>query len=274
MNSPIITLLTDFGLEDAYVAQMKGQILSICPSARLVDITHAIPPQDVAYAALVLAQAVPYFPDGTVHVAVVDPGVGTDRRIIAVELMTRTEPGDKPARQRCVLPDNGLIGRLASRSEIVTVHEVRESRFWRSRISSTFHGRDIMGPVGAHWAAGTDCAAFGPRIETLPASGVWPEPTVEGPRTSGEIIAVDHFGNVITNLPAKALDTFDRQPVEIVVDGRRVVLQPVQTYGQQPVGTAVILAGSHELVEMAIVGGSAAERLDLRRGQRVTFARG
>lgn len=268
MSAPIITLLTDFGLEDAYVAQMKGQILSICPAAQLVDITHAVPAQDVALGALLLAQAVPYFPADTVHLAVVDPGVGTDRRIIAVELETRTESGAEATRQRCVLPDNGLVGRLASRSKIVAVNEIRESRFWRRRISSTFHGRDIMGPVAAHWAAGADRDAFGPPADDI-QPGIWPEPTVEGSQIRGEIVAIDHFGNAITNIPDSALQNFYSVDVEVSVGGRRLEFQPVRTYGQQPAGASVILSGSHELVELAVVDGSAAERLGLRRGQAV-----
>lgn len=268
MHPPIITLLTDFGLEDAYVAQMKGQILSICPTAQLIDITHAVPAQDIALAALLLAQAVPYFPADTVHLAVVDPGVGTERRIIAVELATRTEPGAEVTRQRCVLPDNGLVGRLASRSNVVAVNQVREPRFWRSQISSTFHGRDIMGPVAAHWAAGVDREAFGPRIDDL-QPGIWREPTLAGAHISGEIIAIDHFGNAITNVPDAALQNFYSIDVEVKIDGRRLEFQPVRTYGQQPAGASVILSGSHELVELAVVDGNAAERLGLRRGQAV-----
>jgi S-adenosylmethionine hydrolase len=273
MNAPLITLLTDFGVEDAYVAQMKGQILAICPTARVIDITHAIPPQDIAYAGLVLAQAVPHFPSETVHVAVIDPGVGTQRRIIAVELATRTEAAAEVRRQRLVLPDNGLIGRLASQAEVVAVCEVSESGYWRSRVSSTFHGRDIMGPVAAHWASGTPLDAFGPRIDDM-LRGAWPQPSIRGATIAGEIIAIDHFGNAITNIPGSYLTAAHAHNLEVIVGGRRVQFHPVRTYGQQPPGASVILTGSHELVELAIVGGSAAGHLGLKRGESVCIAGG
>ncbi len=158
----LITLLTDFGTQDAYVAQMKGEMLGIHPAACFVDITHAVPPQDVLAGAFLLAQAVPFFPNETVHVAVVDPGVGTARRLIAVEIETDNgEPGSARL-QRIVLPDNGLISLLLQQHKFIGANYLIDKVFWRSAISHTFHGRDIMGPVAAHWSKGARRTDFGP----------------------------------------------------------------------------------------------------------------
>ena len=135
MPAPLITLTTDFGSDDAYVAQMKGQILSVCPEARLIDITHSIPAQDVFRAALVLAQSAPHFPAQTVHLVVVDPGVGTDRRMLAVEIETQLDGATTLSRQRFVLPDNGLISPLAVRFGIVAANAITQSHYWRPRVS-------------------------------------------------------------------------------------------------------------------------------------------
>lgn len=269
----IITLLTDFGNVDAYVAQMKGQILSICPTATLIDITHAVPRQDVAYGSLLLAQSVPYFPDGTVHVCVVDPGVGTERDILALEVECAIPGADRPTRQRVVLPDNGLASLLLESSRVVAKHRVTERRYWRPVVSSTFHGRDIMGPVAAHWAAGQAIDAFGPECAEL-QSMAWPSAVrVEGavPRFRGSVIALDHFGNMISNIPADWLNADEERysNCRIIIGERAMRLPLARTYGQLSAGQAIVLVGSHGFVELAVVGGSAAGDLRIVRGDLI-----
>jgi S-adenosylmethionine hydrolase len=273
MSATLITLITDFGVEDAYVAQMKGQILSICSAACLIDITHAIPAQDVMRAALVLSQAAPYFPAESIHLVSVDPGVGTERRMLALEIETTLDSVTDACIQRFVLPDNGLIGPLARRYGILAANALTESKYWRSRISATFHGRDIMGPVAAHWAAGVERDQFGPSASDVQLIH-WPEPEVLGGAAYGEVIAVDHFGNVITNLPGSWLvglgnDRNSRAACDVEIGGKLLRMQLTTTYGEQALGDAVVIVGSHELVELAVVGGNAARQLGLAVGERL-----
>lgn len=296
MISPLITLTTDFGTEDAYVAQMKGQILAICPAARLIDITHSIPPQDIIRGALILAQAAPYFPADTIHLVVVDPEVGTARRMLAIEMDTRVAGGPERSRQRFVLPDNGLIGPLVARFGMVGATALARPEYWRRHVSWTFHGRDIMGPVAAHWANGATREQFGPEASDIVLCS-WPEPLLTPAEAHGEIIAVDHFGNAVTNLPANWLPArADATPavtvatftaaaaasqarqvasgaaeagLQVLVDGKPIAFRQAATYGQHPPGTPVLLAGSHELIELAVVAGSAAEQLRISPGSKV-----
>lgn len=268
MHAPLITLLTDFGTKDAYVAQMKGQILSICPQARLIDITHDLPAQDIAYGALVLAQATPFFPATTVHVAVVDPGVGTPRSLLAVEIDTTTEPGECPRRQRFVLPDNGLIGLLTDRFGIVAAHRLTVESYWRSSISATFHGRDILGPVAAHWASGCAPESFGPAC-TPATSKIWRNPTVTSSQITGEVAAIDHFGNIISNIPQNHLTAIGSDTVELSVGEQHYRLPIVRTYGNGQAGETILLVGSHGLLEIAVVGGNAAKIHTIERGSPI-----
>ncbi len=153
----IITLTTDFGTHDSYVAQMKGAVLSINPAAQLVDVTHTIPPQNVARAAAVVAEITGVYPTGAIHLAVVDPGVGSSRALLAAEA----------AGQRFLAPDNGLLTVLFRRFVPTRLHRLSEDRFWRKPVSATFHGRDILGPVAAHWSRGADLSEFGPPVSLV-----------------------------------------------------------------------------------------------------------
>jgi S-adenosylmethionine hydrolase len=195
MRGEVITLLTDFGLRDGYVAAMKGAILSRCPTCRLVDVTHEIPPGDISAAAYVLRQAAGFFPKGTVHLAVVDPGVGSERRGIACEA------GD----QCFVAPDNGVLTAVLDPSLPVRAHVISRPGLWRDDPSPVFHGRDIFGPVAAHLAAGGRLEDLG---EAADPSGLvrtpWPVPHLQGAEWPGEVIYVDRFGNLVTNLPLEA----------------------------------------------------------------------
>ena len=246
-----ITFLTDFGTDAPYVAQMKGAALSIAPHVRLVDLSHAVPPQSVRLGAIVLADSVPWFPPGTIHVAVVDPGVGTDRPILAAEIGT----------WRFVAPDNGLWSLLTERFPVHRVVRLIESSYWNRPVSPTFHGRDIMAPVAAYWASGTPIEAFGPPA-VVECSLAWPFPEVHDDRIVGQVIAADSFGNLVTNITQSELAKLGESPGERhVVVGDDSVLRLVTTYGEAAPDELVALVGSSGRLELAVVGGSAAGRL-------------
>lgn len=241
---------------------MKGTIAQINPAIPVVDLTHYIPPYDVAHARFVLMTSFPYFPSGTVHVAVVDPGVGSHRRGVAIAVGTSsTEPTGF-----LVGPDNGLFSGILEQYPPLTVVELTNPQYWRTpQPSSTFHGRDIFAPVAAHLANGVPLPEVGQAIapETLTRLSL-PPLTLEGNAILGSIQAIDHFGNLITTIPADALtsDTWS-------VDLGDTVLQGVSTYSDRSAGTPVALVGSHGWVEIAIVNGNAHTTLKLNWGDRV-----
>ncbi len=254
-----VSLLTDFGDQDGYVAAMKGVLSRIAPGVSVVDICHSIAPQDLQQAGIVWSAAAPYFPPGTIHVAVVDPGVGTGRRILAFESRGSV----------FLAPDNGLIGYVLPAAAIDRVVEVRRRRFFLPQVSATFHGRDIFAPVAAHLASGAATVKdLGPRTKRFLASRL-PRPRrrrVEGgAQERGEIICVDRFGNLISNLRPRAGEKL----AELHCAGfaaRRLR----RTYGSAPVGRALALVGSSGFVEVAVNGGSAARELGVGRGAPVT----
>jgi len=258
----LITLLTDFGLADAYVGAMKGVIACLAPGARVVDLTHDVRHGDVLAGGLRWAQAARFFPRGTVHVAVVDPGVGGPRAILAVR-----------ARGSVFLaPDNGLLGFVAPPEAVEEAVRVESRRFFLPEVSRTFHGRDIFAPVAARIAAGLPLGRLGPRVRSFLRQEV---PAVREERRKGgwllrgEIIDVDNFGNCITNIPG-ARGTFS----EICV-GRRRFGAPVESYSRRRPGEPLVTAGSAGYLEIAVNLGRADQALGLRRGQKVTaFAAG
>jgi hypothetical protein len=268
-DSPIITLTTDFGTEDAYVPAMKGTMLSIAPSARLVDVTHEIAPQDVMESAFVLRTAQPYFPTGTVHLVVVDPGVGTERRAVALRHDDHWYVG----------PDNGLFPLVLDGASPEAVVELDEPSAWRTPSpSNTFHGRDIFAPAAAHLAAGRALDEVGSPVDTL-ESLRWARPIVEPNSVRGRVVHVDHFGNCITNIRrstlAEALGLDDETapvdafpPVEGYV-GNTVLDVFFETYGAVSEGDPLLLFGSTDVLEVAVNGGNAAELLDIRKGDSV-----
>jgi S-adenosylmethionine hydrolase len=257
MSEPIITLTTDFGTTSPYVAAMKGVILSLNPAARLVDLSHAIPPQDVRHAAFFLAGAVPYFPPRTVHVVVVDPGVGTERAALCVELGT----------QRVVAPDNGcwtLAARATHALHPTPVIRLTQPRYWRPHVSSTFHGRDVFAPVAGHLSLGVPPSDLGEPVADWVSLDEL-QPSVVGDEVRGEVVFVDGFGNLITNLPP------DAGAVRI---GDVEVSRRVRTYGEAPPGTLVALTSSFGLLEVAEVQGNAAGRLRVGAGTPAVLRRG
>lgn len=254
----VITLLTDFGTRDAYVGIMKGVALGICPTARLVDLTHEVPPQAVPVGALLLRSAVESFPDGTVHLAVVDPGVGSARDAVAVIT----------ARACLVGPDNGLLAPAAAALGPYTVRRLTCEELFRRPVSQTFHGRDIFAPIAAHLAAGMPPQRLGPQVPALQPLAL-PEPRVESNAVHGEVIYVDHFGNLITNIGAAALRAF--RPQNLSVRIAETMISPLaSSYAAVPAGMALALIGSWGTLEVAVRDGRAADALHAGVAARVT----
>ncbi len=252
MPGSLLTLLSDFGLRDGYVGVMKGVIAQVNSDLVVVDLTHQIPPHDIAAARFSLMSAYAHFPQGAVHIAVVDPGVGSTRRAIAVRIAEGVLVG----------PDNGLFSGVLNQSPVFAAVELANPQYWYiPQPSATFHGRDIFAPVGAYLASGVSLENLGPAI--APDSLVQlPLPTCKQTETgiSGAIQAVDRFGNLITNIPG-TLVTGKLWSIEI--DRLRVV--GAQTYSDQAVGELVALIGSHGWVEVAVNSGSAQSHLQQTR---------
>ncbi len=257
MSANLITLTTDFGLRDGYVAAMKGAILSCSPGLVLIDVTHEIPPGEIAAAACVLRQATSFFPAGTVHLVVVDPGVGSERRGVACECGS----------QLYVAPDNGVLSAVLEPEASLHAHVISRPALWRKDPSPVFHGRDIFGPVAAYLAGGGALDDVGEAID--PATLVrtpWPEPRAQGETWTGAVIYVDHFGNLVTNLGLEP-GSVPRGSVEIA--GRAIAL--ARTYSDVADGELVALRGSSGLLEIACNGGDAAGILGAVPGHVVTF---
>ena len=260
---PIITLTTDFGLKDGNVGVMKGVIWGICPGAEIADISHLIGPQNLPEAALILARSAPYYPKGTVHVVVVDPGVGTARRPMVA----------KVGGSYFVGPDNGIITLLLQRArqgewpcEFV---ELNNPRFWLPNVSHVFHGRDIFAPAAAHLANGVPLASLGARIND-PIQLDLPQPKRDAEGWRGEIIHVDHFGNLASNLRVEHLGSALGQKDKIIVRlGATEIAGMVDTFGERGAGEVVALLGSTGNLIISVVNGSAAGRLGAGVGDRI-----
>ena len=251
----IVSLLTDFGLSDGYVAQMKAVMLGISPSLRFVDITHDVPAGDVAQGAFLLEEAARWFPVGTVHLAVVDPGVGSSRSALAITAGDHVFIG----------PDNGLLppaaGTLSPDPRARVLEGVTPPG---GTVSATFHGRDLFAPAAAEVACGLRAPeAFGPLIRPTPA----PRRPTKTPDT-GRVLHIDHFGNLITSFPAASLDGVDALEIR-----GHVVPTRVDCYAEAPAGTPVFLVGSSGRVEVSVVNGSAADRLGISPGAEVLLRR-
>jgi len=261
---PIIALLSDFGLKDGYVAQMKAVILSICPKATVVDISHQIERHNLRMGAFILASAAPYFPDGTIHVAVVDPGVGGKRRPILIETN----------RSFYVGPDNGLMLLAAKSDEIRKVYHIVEGRFMAEQISATFHGRDIFAPVAAHIANEVEPSRIG-RVVTDFVVPDYSEAKVEGGAVDCEVVHIDGFGNVVTNLHYRNLGKTAMRYgslFKLKHEGKSVGLKLCRTYSDVEVGALLGLIGSHGFLEIAVNQGSAAERLEVTQGSKLKLS--
>lgn len=255
----LITLLTDFGLQDVYVGVMKGVIAQINPRLQVIDLTHAIPPQDLVAARFCLMNAYSYFPPETVHCVVVDPGVGSSRRGVAVQF----------AEGFLVAPDNGVLSGVLGLCPAIAAVELTNTSYWRdASVSTTFHGRDIFAPVAAHLASGVPLEEFGKLIN--PDSLVqlpFPDYEQTNNKIRGCIQYIDHFGNLITNIPARAVAGKEWS----VVLGNTWILRS-DTYSDRALQEVVTLIGSHGWVEIAVNQGNAQSYLGLEVGSLVEIA--
>jgi S-adenosylmethionine hydrolase len=262
-----ITFLSDYGLEDNFVGVCHGVMARIAPDARVIDLSHAIQPQDVRHGATVLAQSMPFLPTA-VHLAVVDPTVGSERRLVAVEAGGHTLVG----------PDNGLLGWAAQElGGIDRAHAIDSPAHRLEPVSRTFHGRDVLAPAAAHVAAGTDLAELGPAVDPAGLVRLAPlVPRVDGDRVHGNVLLVDHFGNVALNLGREELECVgvvlgDR--VEVRIGGRAHRLPFAETFSSVPPGRLVLHEDSSRRLAVAVNQGRAAERLRARAGDPVVLAR-
>ncbi len=261
---PVVALLTDFGVRDHYAGTMKGVVLSICPETTLVDISHDVPPHDVLSASLELAASFRFFPPGTVFLVVVDPGVGSSRRPIAAEA------GD----YRFVAPDNGVLSAVFKDLAPRRVVELTERRFARPTVSRTFEGRDRFAPAAGWLAKGTELKALGRTLTDYLRLAI-PDPVVTDREVRGEVLRVDRFGNLITNIDRRSVDRLGRLG-EITVEiraGEHRVGRLVTTYSEIVPGEVCSLFGSTEHLEVAANSASAADTLGLGRGAAVTVTR-
>jgi len=253
----ILTLTTDFGHEGPYVAAVKGIVLGLAPGTQIVDVSHAVAPQNIMEGAFVLAEIVDAFPPGTVHLVVVDPGVGTDRRLIVAGV----------AGQWFVLPDNGLLSGVTRDRTPTGVWEITNPSVRRATVSATFHGRDILAPAAAHLLLGRDPAVLGPaRTKHITLRNFRPDEDPNG--LIGEVIFRDVFGNLITNVRADRLAHERADGWTVEISGERIAGLS-RTYGDHPTGALIALFGSTGWLEIAVVNGDAAHQLGAGPGATV-----
>lgn len=253
-NSSVV-LMTDFGLRDSYVGQLRGVLLGLNPQLQIIDLTHAIPPQDVLLGAITLADSLEAFTPGTIFLTVVDPGVGSDRRMLAAEI------GD----WKFVAPDNGLLTGVLRNYPIHRAFTLENPRYRREKVSGTFHGRDIFAPAAAHWSLGVDPAHFGPIITDHLVELPWPEVIVHQSGLRGEVLMSDHFGNLLTNIMVSDLPRTGWEALRIVFVNQQ--LMGIKShYAEGQAGQPMALISSSGRLEIAIPGGNAASFFQLAQG--------
>jgi len=257
----IVTLTTDFGLTDPYVAEMKGTILGICPKAIIVDVTHNIKKFSIRMGAHILASAVPYFPSGTIHVAVVDPSVGTQRRPIIVQT----------ARNTFVGPDNGLLMIAAETQEIIDSYKIDNRKFMLSKVSSTFHGRDIFSAAAAHLANDVSMKEFGPKItDTIKLK--FTKVKQNKNMVIGEVLHVDDFGNIITNISKQDIEKLKKGTLRVELPKIKLYLKVAKTYAEAKPQEPIVLIGSHNYLEIALNQGNAATKFQTLAGDKIILS--
>lgn len=254
MTHRIISLLTDFGNRDAFVGIMKGVILSINPAARLVDLSHEVPTQNILTGALILRSAVSFFTPDTIHIAVVDPGVGSARRGILIE----TQHGS------FIGPDNGILSLAAPVETVVRTIHLCNTEYFLSPCSSTFHGRDVFAPVAAHLSLGIAPEQFGPEVGTVEKLAL-PRVEREENQLVGRVIYIDHFGNLMTNISEADLLPFPREKLSVSI-GAVHISGIVPSYAAVAVGTPAVMINSWGLLEIAVRNGAAAQQLSIHLG--------
>lgn len=252
----LVTLTTDFGARDPYVAAMKGVLFRVCPGVQVLDLTHEIPPQDVMEGALFLAGIAPYFPPGTIHAAVIDPGVGTGRLAVAAAVDD----------QVFVVPDNGLLTLVLRNAKHHEAHIIENSACMLPVVSDTFHGRDIFAPAAAQLACGMDLDDVGPRLADLRSLDFNEAQTLGSGAVRGQVIHIDRFGNAITNICRPLVEGLRQGMVRC---GQHEIRGILRTYSDVPPKHPVALFGSSGLLEIAINEGHAASALDIHRGDDV-----
>jgi S-adenosylmethionine hydrolase len=258
MRKPIITLLTDFGTKDYYVASMKGVILKINPQCTLVDITHHVEPHDVEEGAFVLANAYSYFPKGTIHLCVVDPGVGGPRKPILFVTQNYSFVG----------PDNGLFTLALREERVKQVVALTNRKYFLTRVSTTFHGRDVFAPVVGYLSLGVKPNAFGNEVHSwtkLP----FRKPKVEGSRLVGEVFHVDAFGNLISNIDEEQLFHFVKESTFTISTGKRVIRGLRKGYWEGERNETIALVGSGGFLEISAKEGNAQKMLKVEKGDKI-----
>ncbi|RPH42329.1 MAG: hypothetical protein EHM86_02715 [Desulfobulbaceae bacterium] len=259
---PIITLTTDFGLDDEYVGAVKGVLLSLLPDVQLVDITHSIAPQDIRKAAIIIGRACSFFPDTTIHLAVVDPGVGSARPILAI----------KTTRGYFVGPDNGIFTAILQSESTIKIHHVTNSELFLSPISRTFHGRDIMAPVAARLAAGMNICKVGPPVASNACYMLTAcSPQIAGHHLTGEIISRDRFGNLRTNISEKDIKAFAGNRDISLKIGSKKTRGICSTYAEASAGELITVVDSFGSIEIAVICGNAADELHAAVGDKVSI---
>lgn len=258
----MITLTTDFGLKDPYAAEMKAVILGISPNAVIIDITHEVAKFNVRMGAYVLSSAAPYFPRGTIHVAVVDPGVGTQRRPILIQ----TKQGF------FVGPDNGILVMATENQGIKCIYEITNPKFMLSKVSSTFHGRDVFAPAAAHLAGRVNPAEFGPEIHEI-TKPEFAKVTKRKNVLFGEVLHVDNFGNIITNVRETELARIRvKERVNVELPDHKLKLKFCRAYADAKPQQPLALIGSHSYLEIAMNQGDAAAEFNTKVGDKVTVS--
>lgn len=255
----IITLTTDFGLQDYYVGAMKAVMLNIAPDVRLVDISHDIPPQDIMAGSWVLKNSTSLFPEGTIHTVVVDPGVGTERHPVALQVDGQFYVG----------PDNGIFSQVIEGKDFKAVR-LGNKKYWREQTSNTFHGRDIFAPVAAHLSQGVTLADLGkPLDELVTYRGAVPISDKDG--IQGWVIHIDKFGNLVTNLSSSLIDEVSKgRKVKIYV-GNTILDEIATSFGSVPEGEPVAYIGSSGMLEVGINKGSAEQMLGVQKGAQISL---
>lgn len=256
----IVALLTDFGTADYYVAAMKGSVLQVNPKATLVDVSHEIPSQDIFHAGFVLRQVLPCYPPETIFVAVVDPGVGTSRRILAARYNDRT----------VLAPDNGLLTLVHRDADLQEMRSVENRRLFAGTLSATFHGRDIFAPVAGHLSKGVALDRLGPPVDRIEVLELAKPVHQRDGSLDGAVCLVDRFGNLITNISIMDLSAARATVRHYEVWFKERCLGPIRaTYGEVPRGEPLALIGSSQMLEIAVNQGNAAQLLDGQRGDAV-----
>jgi len=258
-STPIITLTTDFGLRDHYVSAMKAVILGMVNNIRMVDISHQIPPQDVMAGAWVVRNSSMLFPPGTVHLVVVDPGVGTERKPVALKIKD----------QYFVGPDNGIFSLIGEDFQYEAV-ELNREQFWRKERSNTFHGRDIFAPVAAHLANGVKLSALGNPVEKL-VTYRWAIPISDRDGIQGWIVHIDRFGNLISNIPHSLIQETVKDSNFRIYVGNTILHDLVTTFASVPDGEPAAYIGSSDKLEIAINKGNAKEMLGVEKGAQISI---